>query len=132
MNYSRPHIVELRLLPIHDAERAYTVKHETCKAIFETYDGEVRIAYVAREERGDFKALMNRLTEELNNPVFRFVEIEGLRESEFKELVERHEPDDARSITEAVNGFDRETIHEYENSNGEIEPVETLVGRWGT
>lgn len=116
------------LLPIKKPEKATRVRKETARAVIEPYNDEVRIPYVRRDERGDFKALMDGLVDELNGHTkYRFV---AINDSELHDLVMLAAPDDARHIKEAVNGFTEETLHEYENDAGEIEPVNTLVGHW--
>lgn len=130
MRLTNPTLLEYRLLPIlDDGGTVFKASHGTCDAVCQIVDDEVRIPYVARDERGDFKALMDELVRELDGHTkFRFVAIE--HDSLFNRALKIIQPDDARTLEEAVNGFEKETLREYRNSDGRIEPVETLIGHW--
>lgn len=129
MKFTRPSKSQLKLLPLKRLRKAYVASHETAYAVFEPYDGEIRIAFVKREDKGDFKALMDRLVEELGHSRVRFV---ATGVNPLDEVVAEFEPSDSQTIHEAVNGFDVEMTEEYENSRGETEEIETLVGDWET
>jgi hypothetical protein len=118
--------VERRLLPILDDYKSFKAEYRTAEAVIQPVDGELRVPYVARRNPGDFKALMDVLTDELNHTRFRFIGTSVPPSEVFTKIG----PSDARTIHEAVNGFTEETLREYVNDRGDIEPVETLVGDW--
>lgn len=104
-----------------DGKRA-VVKHRTAQAVIQVVGSEIWIPSVNRVEKGDFKALMDALVEELDgHNRFRFVAVYDESPSDiFPEMA----PDDARHIKEAVNGFEEEIV---ETDDGE---APTLVGNW--
>lgn len=124
MEYRKITPVELNLLPVQNDEQAVTAHHETAKAVVDPVPGEIRIPYVSREERGDFANLMDVLVEDLECKDVRFVAVDGPDRQTIRRMLDLATPDDARTLKEAVHGFDEEEVDDYE------EPVNTLVGTW--
>jgi len=128
MRFVEPTQRELELLPFTGDGIIARAKHRTARAVIQPVGSEVRIPSIGREQRGDFKRLMNRMAEELDHTRFRFVAID--RDDELAEIWEILGPPNAKDLEDVLHGFERETLEEYEDPEGEIVPVETLVGDW--
>lgn len=128
MKFKQPTQRELDLLPFLENGKIARAKHRTARAVIQAAGKEVRIPFVARDQRGDFKRLMNRMTETLGHSRYRFVAVD--RDPEMTKIWRILAPKDARELKDVLRGFREETIEEYENDAGVIEPVATLVGDW--
>lgn len=124
MEYTNITPIEARLLALKNPEKAVEAQHETCRAIVEPTPGEIRIPFVARVEKGDFCNFMDVLVEDLGHETVRFVAVDSPTPDPLERMLDVMSPEDARSLSDAVNGFEREEINEYG------QPVETLVGAW--
>lgn len=113
-------------------------RHATAHAVVAIVpgSGEIRVPYLRRREKGDFKAIMNAMVDEFGIDRFRFTNVfmsddEATRAydlldeylADFFGIEPMSREDDVR-LDEALRGFE----HEVEDWEGE--PVDTLVGRW--
>lgn len=121
------------LLALEPDRDIYRARYRTAEAIFQVTPDppEIRIPMIERDEKGDFQAILDAMVQELPTDRVRFL---GVRHpddpAELTKAWEAVSPGDGRPIYEAVDGFDFETIEGTWLYDDEVDPCQTLVGRW--
>lgn len=115
-------------LPVNESipGNVYEVTQNTGRAIINPRPGEIRIPFVRREEKGDFRTLIDSMVREFECRKIRFVNLQNY------DILMRlgFIPADSRPLEEVAVGFKREE-ESWVGENGEMKgPVETLVGYW--
>lgn len=117
-----------QLLPILEGVDTYRASYRTGEVIVQPVPGELRIPWAARVDKGDFKAVMDRLITAVGHTTVRFI---GVETPDGPDLIEDAreiiQPDDARPLYDAVHGFEFESTDDYGDPGVECP---TLVGEW--